>query len=237
MASTQDGQFKADSPLHLLIQAAYDITSLQLEGGPSWVRDDRYAIDARTGGNTTPDQMRGMLQSLLADRFKLVLRRETRTVPVYELVVADEGLKIAPMKEGECINGKDIRWDLIDLEAPLYVCNSLRRRVLSQSPETRPRPRWPLVDRIEAGAASISTLIGYISADVDRVVIDKTGFTAPFNLLLDFGRASAPGVTLSGPPGPSIFTAVQEQLGLRLVPAEAPVEVLVIDRVERPSAD
>ena len=83
----------------------------------------------------------------------------------------------------------------------------------------------------------MSALIGYISADVDRVVIDKTGFTAPFNLLLDFGRASAPGVTLSGPSGPSIFTAVQEQLGLRLVPAEAPVEVLVIDRVERPSAN
>jgi uncharacterized protein (TIGR03435 family) len=69
------------------------------------------------------------------------------------------------------------------------------------------------------------------------VVIDKTGFTAPFNVLFDFGRASAAGVTLSGPPGPSIFTAVQEQLGLRLAPVEAPVEVLVIDRVERPPAD
>ena len=237
MSSAQDSQFGADSPLLVLIQVAYDVTALQVEGGPRWVRDDRYAIDARAAGNTTPDQMRGMLQSLLADRFKLVLRRETRTIPVYELVVADRGLKIAAMKEGECVNQNEIRWDLIDLEAPLYVCNSLRRRVLSQSPETRPRPRWPLVDRIEAGSASISTLLGYISADVDRAVIDKTGFTAPFNLLLDFGRASAPGVSLSGPPGPSIFTAMQEQLGLLLVPAEAPVEMLVIDRAERPTAN
>ena len=71
--------------------------------------------------------MRGMLQSLLADRFKLTLRRETRTMPVYELVVADGGLKIAAMKEGECIAKKEIRWDLIDLEAPLYVCDGFTK--------------------------------------------------------------------------------------------------------------
>ena len=84
------------------------------------MRSDRYAIEATAAGNATPDQMRAMLQSLLADRFKLTLRRETRTLPVYELVVADGGLKIAAMKEGECIPTKEIRWDLIDLEAPLY---------------------------------------------------------------------------------------------------------------------
>jgi uncharacterized protein (TIGR03435 family) len=233
MSSAQDGQFKADSTLHLLIQAAYDTTRLQVEGGPSWVRDDRYAIDARAAGNTTPDQMHGMLQSLLADRFKLALRRETRTVPVYELVASDGGLKIAPMKEGECITAKAIRWDLIDLEAPLFICDGGgRRRVLSQSPETRPRPQWPRVHRIEAGGISVSGFIDRISGDVDRVVIDKTGFAAPFNLLLDFAPATDPESS-----GPTIFTAVQEQLGLRLRPTSAPVDVLMIDRVERPSAN
>jgi len=83
-------------------------------------RTDRYAIEAQAADNATPLQIRGMLQSLLADRFKLILRRETRTLPVYELVVADGGLKIAAMKEGECIARKELRWDLIDLEAPLY---------------------------------------------------------------------------------------------------------------------
>jgi uncharacterized protein (TIGR03435 family) len=221
---------KVGGPLHSLIQTAYNVTRFQVDGGPSWVRSDRYAIDATTAGNATGDEMRAMLQSLLADRFKLTLLRETRTLPVYELVVADAGFKITPMKEGDCIPKQQLRWDLIDLEAPLYICDGPRRRVLSQWPETRPRPQWPRVHRIEAGGISISTLIDFISGDVDRVVIDQTGFTGPFNLVLDFAPAADPESD-----GPTIFTAVEEQLGLRLQPALAPVDVLVIDRVERPS--
>ena len=217
-------------PLHALIQVAYGVARVQVDGGPSWVGTDRYAIEARASGNVTPEQMRSMLQSLLADRFKLALRRETRTLPVYELVVANGGLKIAPMKAGECITKKELRWDLIDLEAPLHICDGARRRILSQSPETRPRPQWPRVTRIEAGGISISALIDFISPDVDRVVFDKTGFTAPFNLVLDF--ASSRDVEASGP---TIFMAMQEQLGLQLRPTTGPVDVLVIDRVERPS--
>ena len=221
---------KVGGPLHSLIQTAYNVTRFQVDGGPSWVRSDRYAIDARAAGNATGDEMRAMLQSLLADRFQLTLLRETRTLPVYELVVADAGFKITPMKEGDCITKKELRWDLIDLEAPLYICGGPRRRVLSQWPETRPRPQWPRVHRIEAGGISISALIDLISGDVDRVVIDQTGFTGPFNLVLDFAPAADPEAD-----GPAIFTALEEQLGLRLQPASAPVDVLMIDRVERPS--
>ena len=230
----QDGRFNTGGPLHSLIQAAYNVTGFQVEGGPSWARSDRYAIEAMTAGSATPDQMRGMLQSLLADRFKLTLRRETRRLPVYELVVADGGLKVAAMRQGDCISQKELRWDLIDLEAPLYICEGVRRRVLSQSPETRPRPQWPRVVRIEAGGISMSSLIDFISGDVDRVVLDKTGFKAPFNLVLDFAPSDA-GLAPFTWSGPTIFTAVQEQLGLRLASAEGPVEMLVIDGVERPS--
>ncbi len=105
-------------PLQALIQAAYNVTGFQVEGGPSWVRSDEYAIDARAAGSAKPDQMRAMFQSLLADRFHLAVRLETRTLPVYELSVADAGLKIAPMKEGDCIPRQQLRWDLIDLEGP-----------------------------------------------------------------------------------------------------------------------
>jgi uncharacterized protein (TIGR03435 family) len=70
---------------------------------------------------------------------------------------------------------------------------------------------------------------------VDRVIVDKTGFTAPFNLLLDFAPASDPNLGPFTYSGPTVFTAVQEQLGLRLAPTEGLVELLVIDRVERPS--
>ena len=228
LSGPQDGRsIRVGGPLRSLIQAAYNVTRFQVEGGPSWVRSDRYAIDARAAGNATEDEM---LQSLLADRFKLTLLRETRTLPVYELVVADAGFKITPMKEGDCIAKQQLRWDLIDLEAPLYVCGGPRRRVLSQWPETRPRPQWPRVHRIEAGGISISTLIDFISGDVDRVVIDQTGFSGPFNLVLDFAPAADPESA-----GPTIFAAVEEQLGLRLQPASAPVDVLMIDHVERPS--
>lgn len=229
IARNQDGRFSAESPVHVLIQAAYDVSSFQVAGGPSWVGLDRYEIHATAAGNTTPDQMRGMLQSLLADRFKLALRRETRTMPVYELVVANDGLKIAAMKPGGCIPPKGVRWDLLDWEAPRYFCDALGRRTLSQNPETRPRPQWPRVTRIEGGNISMAALIDAISGEAGRVVIDKTGFTPRFNLVLDFARAADPTAS-----GPTIFTAVEDQLGLRLAPAEAPVDVLVIDRIERP---
>jgi uncharacterized protein (TIGR03435 family) len=213
-----------------LIQAAYDLSRFQVEGGPAWVRSDRFAIEARAAGDPAPDQIRGMLQSLLAERFNLTLRRETRTLALYELVAADGGLKIAPMKDGGCTPAREIRWDLIDLEAPLYVCGSFRRRVLSQSPETRPLPRWPRVTRIEAGGASTSALIDMISVDLDSIVLDRTDFTSPFNFVLDFAPASDPAAS-----GPTIFDALREQLGLHLRLTSGPVDVLVIDRVERPS--
>jgi uncharacterized protein (TIGR03435 family) len=151
-------------------------------------------------------------------------------MPVYELVGVDGGLKITAMKEGECIAKNEIRWDLIDLEAPLYICGGARFRTLSRSPETRPLPRWPRVTRIEAGGTSIPALTDFISADVDRVVIDGTGFTAPFNLVLDFASFRDPESA-----GPRISSALQEQLGLQLRSTSSSVDVLVIDRVERPT--
>ena len=205
LSSRRDSQTtRVFGPLHTLIQVAYNVTAVQVEGGPAWAASDPYFIEAMAAVESTPDQMRAMLQSLLAERFKLTLRRERRILPVYELVVADGGLKIAAMKEGECTPAKEIRWDLIDLEAPLYACEGFtRRRVLSQSPETRPLPRWPRVDRIEAGRISMSALIDLISGDIDRIVIDRTGFTARFNLLLDFAPPSRPESRLPAYSGPN----------------------------------
>ena len=235
MTDVGEGRFRTiGSSLHQLLQVAYSVSEFQVEGGPPWVRTDRYAIEAQAAGPATPDQIRGMLQSLLAERFDLALRRQTRTLPVYELVPASGGLKIAAMKEGDCIARKDIRWDLIDLEAPLFVCGGGGRiGILSQSPETRQRPRWPRVYRLELGEVSMSALVGLISFDVGRVIVDKTGFSAPFNLLLDYAPPAAVGpFTFSGP---TIFEALQEQLGLGLQPSSAAVDVLVIEQVARPS--
>ena len=197
------------------------------------MRSDPYSIEATARSGATPDELRGMLQSLLAERFRLSLRRETRTLPVYELLLADGGAKLATMTKG-CVAPGDVRWDLIDLEAPLFLCDRSRRRTLSQNPETRPRPRWPRVDRIEAGRMSMSGLIDLISGDVDRVVIDATGFGDRVNLVLDFAAEGNPRLRLPPSSGPTIFEAVEEQLGLRLQPASAVVDVLVIERAEPP---
>jgi uncharacterized protein (TIGR03435 family) len=230
MSHAQGGQIKVGGSLDMLIRAAYNVTDLQLEAGPSWVTEDWYEIAGRAADDANAEQRQLMLQSLLADRFKLALRRETRRLPVYELVPSNDGLRISPMSEGACTPAKQIRWDLIDLDAPLFACEGFtRRRVLSQSPETRPYPRWPRVHRIEAGNISIATLIDLISIDLDRVVIDKTGFTAPFNLLLDFAPAADPAAS-----GPTIFEALHDQVGLQLLPADGSVEVLVVEGAERP---
>lgn len=226
----QDGRFTTVGPLHALIQAAYDVMPFQVDGGPEWVRAERFAIDARPTGAATRAQIREMLQSLLAEQFKLTLRRETRTLPIYELVVVDGGLRIAAMQRGGCTPPGGVRWDRIDLDAPLYVCNSFRRRILSRSPETRPLPQWPRVTRVEAGGVSVPALIDFISVDVDRVVVNRTEFTTPLNFVLDFAAVSDPAAS-----GPTIFDAVQDQLGLELRPTSGPIDVLVIESVERPA--
>jgi uncharacterized protein (TIGR03435 family) len=90
-------------------------------------------------------------------------------------------------------------------------------------------------DRIEAGGMSMSWLIDFIAEDVGRPVLDKTGFTEPFNVLLDFAPLRVGGVEPTPSSAPTIFTAVEEQLGLRLRSTSGPVEVLVIERIERPT--
>jgi uncharacterized protein (TIGR03435 family) len=182
------------------------------------VTSEVFVIEATAAGTPRPDQTIERLRSLLADRFKLVMRRETRTMPVYELAVAPGGIRIAPMQPGACIP-RGTPWDKIPLEGPFFLCGGGgRMTILSQSPETRTVPRWPRVMRIEK-----------IGRHVERPIVDRTGFTARFNFLLDFASASDPKAS-----GPSLFTALEEQLGLRLVEAQAPIEMLVIESAERP---
>jgi uncharacterized protein (TIGR03435 family) len=212
-------------PLNVLIQLAYDVKDFQVVGGPSWVKSERYEVDARAEGGATFDQMRLMLQPLLADRFSLALRREIRQLPVYELVPANASLRITPMKEGSCVGP-----DQATPFAPLNICGGVRRQIASVAPERR--------DIIEAVGVPMPKLIEFLSEEVSRIVLDKTGFTELFNFRLEFGSTLASGFPAPGAPvisGLSIFAALEEQLGLRLRPVTGPVEVLVIDRVERPS--
>jgi uncharacterized protein (TIGR03435 family) len=239
MAVLPGGRFRLTAvPTRTLIQLAYGVREFQITGEPSWVNDERYDVEARTEGNTSFNQMRPMLQALLADRFKLAVRRETRIGRVYELLPARGGLKITATPPGGCYDPRSPSGPPPVFGGPLIQCDGWRRRVLTPPPDRQ--------DRIEAVAVRMATLVDFVIDDVSRPVVDKTGFEQPFNFVLEF----TPNVAVSdylGPPtlpdaGPSaapvpMSTALQEQLGIQLRSTEAPVETIVIDRIERPSVN
>jgi uncharacterized protein (TIGR03435 family) len=178
-----------------LVMAAYDVKEYQVSAGPAWASaiDSMYDIEAKTSGETAPGmaQVRLMLQALLADRCHLKLRRESKELPVYSLVVAKGGPK------------------------------------LKEAPETQPPA--PGMRR-----GSLDQLVALLSLMLDRPVIDKTGLTGIYDYsngltLLDMGaQDSADAVSRA-------IIAIQDQLGLRLESAKAPLEMLVIESAEKPT--
>ena len=208
------------APLSVLIQLAYNVKDLQVEGGPSWVRSDRYEVDARAEGPATFEQMRPMLQSLLADRFKLTLRRETRQLPVYDLLASKDGLKVGATKEGSCVPPEKA--------VPLgpISCGGVRKQQLG-----------PQRQVLEVAGIGMAKLIELLSDEVGRVVVDKTGFSDRLSFRLEFAPVVGLQTAPSDASASSLFAALEEQLGLKLEPARGPVEVLVIESVERPTPE
>jgi len=205
----------------LLIEIAYKIPKAL--GGPAWLDSDLYDLNAKAEGNAPLDQMGGpMLQTLLEDRMKLIVHRETRELPVYSLTAARSGAKVTAFKEGSCVP--------IDL------------RLLQPTPgEPRPvfcgtssRTKGPTT-MLNGHGVTMENLAHQLSVTADRPVIDKTGLTGLFDFHLELARDAADSTPSDGTAGLSIFTAIKEQLGLELKPDKGPVEVLVVDHVERPS--
>jgi uncharacterized protein (TIGR03435 family) len=231
------GRFNAVGvPLKLLMQNAYRVQPFLIVGGPSWIGSDTYDVVAKTDGPASTDQVRLMLQMLLEERFKLKVRRETREVPVYALVVGKNGPKL-PTAEGECVAG---------------VLNGLPPRL----PARGKVPSLPCdgfsvrpnqgVETLYGLNVSMSAMArGPLSQMLERPVVDKTGLAGRYFVELEWTpvesrpqvEAGNPGQSAPDSSGPDIFMAIQEQLGLKLEPAKAPVEVIVIDHVERPEAN
>jgi uncharacterized protein (TIGR03435 family) len=214
---TDDG-FKADAaPLEYLIRNAYDLTrDTSVRGLPAWGASDYYVISAKDDDSDLPEwktynaaQRRRVLQQFLSDRFHLTLHRETLDVPIYSLVVAKGGPKLHQVTP----------------------------------PAGSPRGFMEAKDiGIEVGhhvtiARLVEDSLARSSFGLDRPVFDNTGLTGnhDFTLTYESPQPAAAG-TASEPSGrPSIFTALTEQLGLKLEPSKGPMETLVIDHVERPS--
>ena len=208
-----------------------------IEGGPAWLKSLRYTIDAKAEGNASPELMQGpMLQALLEDRFKLKIHRGTREIPVYELTVSKSGLKLPKFKEGSCASRPPR--DLTKAFGPPPALPTGQKYCAALG-----TPKGPNMV-VDAQGFSLeefakSFLSPFLNASDARPVVDKTGVTGKFDFHLEFALDEAMRRALDDDPGeptaPSIFTALQEQLGLKLEGAKGPGETIVIDSVEKPS--
>ncbi len=221
-----------------------------IEGGPAWIQSARYQVDAKPEGAQNQGMMRGpMMQTLLEERFKLKIHHESRSVPAYALTVAKGGPKLHSFAEGSCT---PIDWKLLEqfppapfpeLPAGQSYCGGVdpdgRRWVGARSTMNGPNVV------VDARALTIDEFIKQaLSRGVDRPVINQTGITGRFDYHLEFapeestggGREGAAGAA-TDLAGPSIFSALQQELGLKLEGAKGMGDFLVIDRVERPSGN
>lgn len=226
-------------PVRQLIVRAYDVQPFQVVGGPSWITSDRFDVTAKAPDDATPQQASGMLQTLLADRFKLKVHRETRQGDVYRLVKARPDGKL----------GDAIKPATID-------CSAMMGRGRPGGPGPVPGGRLSGCQmmispgRVQMGGQPISALANSLSNQLGRPIVDDTGLTGPYDLTLSFmpdsgGRgmpigplpAGAPELPPVDPNAPALPTALQEQLGLKLESGKGPVDVIVIDSIEPPTED
>ena len=243
--NTVDGpgmSMSRNAPLLVTIQFAYGVhdsphpiplPAFQVVGGPDWMRTDRYDIDAKPLGNTDPKQTWLMWQTLLADRFKLRLHRETRELPIYNLTAVASGTKLPAPKEVVCVPLPP------DGTRPRYTpgkidCGNIFGPFMGSG--------YTAGLHLEGSKVRMADFIKLLALLLDRPIFNRIGFTGEFDLNLNFTPDDAlKGFRLPGYGGPTdrtlpnIFAALEEQLGLRLVPAEGAVEVLVIDHAERPA--
>jgi bla regulator protein BlaR1 len=208
---------------------------IPIKGGPAWIHSELYMIDAKAAGNPGKEMMEGpMLQTLLQDRFRLKIHRETKEVPVYVLTVASGGTKLQPAKEGSCL-ALPMTFPLPPLAPGQRYCRNMLGGPKGQNPA------------LNAESATLVEFSRLLSLILDRPIIDRTGITGNFVFHLQFAIDQTtprylPGGDMAGdrspasdPAAPSIFTALQ-RLGLKLEPIKGPRDFLVIDHVEKPSA-
>ena len=215
------------APLGLIVRVAYELRADQLIGGPSWINTERFDIDARAAGDRSHEQILLMVRSLLADRFKLKVHTEQRTLDVYALVLA---------KEGQL--GPGLRPSKVD-------CETNRVESPPPPPGQVQRPICGLrifgnngLRQLRAGGTNLSTLTvaSGVRSDLGRPVIDSTGLSGVFDVELDYIPQQRS--TVSDPPvGLPLIAAFEQQLGLKFERRKELSDVLVIDSVERPTPD
>ncbi|HVV45990.1 MAG TPA: TIGR03435 family protein, partial [Bryobacteraceae bacterium] len=206
-----------NASLQAVITTAWQIPDFELADIPGWMKSDRWDIEAKGSGETAPLEILRNLQSLLADRFHLRVHTETRQMPVYALLIAKGGPKLPPARE-EC-------WDP-------------KGGVPPPSPMARPCGGFNRAPNQLLGARDTTANLAQVLAKtLGRSVIDRTGLSGTWDVTLKWtpDELLRAGAAFANEQAGSIFTALQEQLGLRLESQKGPVHVLVIDNAERPS--
>ena len=226
-------------PLRPMITFAYSLAGYQLVGGPGWVNTNRYDVNAKMDanpgspaflpGSTAPNPMQLALQKLLEDRFKLKVHRETREMDIYTLVLLKPG---AP--------GPGLKPSTQD-------CAAAAAAAQRGAPPPPPGSKGPFCGiqggngRLRFGGLPAAAFGAAFSGPSGRFVADRTGLSGSWDFDLTFApeqRGQAPGGNVAHDSDlPGFFTAIQEQLGLKLEPAKGPVDVVVIDSIEQPKDD
>jgi uncharacterized protein (TIGR03435 family) len=197
-----------------MIQVAYRLKPEQIVGGPDWVASDTWDLNAKTDKQATTDDLRLMLEDLLAERFQLKLRRDTKELPAYILSVDESGPKLTPHQPAHSGD----QW--IDL------------------------PHQPFLHvKLSARFSTMNYFSVRLSQLMDRPVVDRTDLKGSFDFELTYTRDlptnMSPGAMLNGEPidtsRPTVFAALRQQLGLKLEAQKGPVEILVIEHVEKPT--
>ncbi len=202
------GRFRASATtLKFLLEWAYGIQPSQHSGGPSWIDTDRYDIVAKAEGDATDDQMKLMVQTLLADRFKLKLHHERKELPVYVISVGKTAPKLFPPKDGET--------------------HSLRFA------QQRGPDQKIVSYRVLATRYTLTQLTDVFARQMGSVIVNQTGLNGEYDFTMDL----TPDESRPSPVDPSLLmTGLREQLGLTLKSQKAPVDFLVIDSAEKVAA-
>ena len=214
---TADGFRGTNVPVHTLLLQAYGLHEGESVGEPAWANSEVFDIEAKVAGpdvaafsKLDSDQLQAMLRQILAERFGLVAHRETRELPVYAMSVAKGGPKL-----------KEFVFD------PAVPASARRGGGVQMS-----------MGMIAAHECTIPYFLSMLSRQLGRTVIDRTGLTGNYDFTLRWSPDNSATSASEGAQAdtlPSIFTAVQEQLGLKLESTKAPASVLVVDHLERPS--
>lgn len=232
--TSPDGLTITNVPLQTLIQSAFGVQSYQILAAPDWLSAERYDIEAKMDPiiadalqKLSLDERRlarqHMLQALLLDRLKFTIHHETKELPIYSLVVAKNGSKVQETKPDPATPGVPVRRGGPSIRTSRTGSGPITLTVLHCASED---------------------LASVFVPHVGRTVVDKTGLKAVYDFTLQFAPDDNIAVPTAGgsssapdPTAPSIFTAVQEQLGLKFESGKGPVDVIVIDHVERPSGN